>query len=74
MGMMTIDGIRVEFTDEANVLEAAKKAEELRGQYIVSLLERPKKLGKMLGRLEERGYAGYMVMGEGEEVKLFEKK
>ena len=62
------------FCEESNVLEAAKKAEELRGQYIVSLLERPKKLGKMLGRLEERGYAGYMVMGEGEEVKLFEKK
>ena len=62
------------FCDDGNLLDAALKAEELRGKYIVSLLERPKKLGKMLGRLEERGYAGYMVMGEGEEVKLFVKK
>lgn len=62
------------FCDEADVLEGAKKAESLRGEYVVSLLERPKKLGKMLGRLEERGYAGYLVLGEGDEVKLFEKK
>ena len=49
-------------------------AETLRERYIVSLLERPKKLGKMLGRLQERGYAGYLVLGEGEEVKFFESK
>ena len=49
-------------------------AESLRDRYIVSLLERPKKLGKMLGRLQERGYVGYLVLGEHEEVKYFESK
>ena len=62
------------FCDDANALEGAKMAETLRERYIVSLLERPKKLGKMLGRLQERGYAGYLVLGEGEEVKFFESK
>lgn len=34
-------------------------------------LPRPKKLGKALQRLEADGFAGYLVFGEGEEVKRF---
>lgn len=62
------------YCSESDLLGAAKKAEELREKYIVSLLERPKKLGKALGRMEERGYAGYLVYGEGDEIKLFTEK
>lgn len=62
------------YCSESDLLGAAKKAEELREKYIVSLLERPKKLGKALSRMEERGYAGYLVYGEGGEIKLFTEK
>lgn len=62
------------YCGESDLLGAAKKAEELREKYIVSLLERPKKLGKALSRMEERGYAGYLVYGEGDEIKLFTEK
>lgn len=62
------------YCSESDLLGAAKKAEELRVKYIVSLLERPKKLGKALSRMEERGYAGYLVYGEGDEIKLFTEK
>ena len=34
---------------------------------------RPKKLGKLLNRLEEQGFDGYLVYGEGEEPKMFRK-
>ena len=62
------------YCSESDLLGAAKKAEELREKYIVSLLGRPKKLGKALSRMEERGYAGYLVYGEGDEIKLFTEK
>ena len=62
------------YCSESDLLGAAKKAEELREKYIVSLLERPKKLGKALSRMEEREYAGYLVYGEGDEIKFFTKK
>lgn len=62
------------FCEDGDVLKGVKMAESLRDRYIVSLLERPKKLGKMLGRLQERGYVGYLVLGEHEEVKYFESK
>ena len=66
--------IALYYCSESDLLGAAKKAEELREKYIVSLLERPKKLGKALSRMEERGYAGYLVYGEGDEIKLFTEK
>ncbi len=59
------------FCDDKDVISGAKLAESFRGEYAVSLLERPKKLGKMLSKLEEKGYAGYIVSGEGCEIKFF---
>lgn len=47
------------------------KAEELRGNYMVSLFSRPKKLGKFLGKLEAQNFDGYMILGEADGVKLF---
>jgi histidyl-tRNA synthetase len=55
---------------EQDFAAAAKKARELRGEYDVSLFEFPKKLGKFLDRLTERGYYGFTVYGESEEIKL----
>lgn len=54
-------------------LDAVRLSEEMRAQYTVMLVERPKKLGKALARLEEGGFFGYRVMGEGEGLKLFQK-
>ena len=59
------------FCEEADAAKAAALAESLRATYSVSLLARPKKLGKALQRLEADGFAGYLVFGEGEEVKRF---
>ena len=51
--------------------KAYELAEELRKEYNVSILERPKKLGKYLDKLEKNNYYGYLVFGEGTEVKAF---
>ena len=51
--------------------KAYELAEELRKEYNVSILERPKKLGKYLDKLEKNNYYGYLVFGEGTEVKVF---
>ncbi len=53
--------------DEGQLVEACKVAEDLRGQgYVASLYIKPKKMGKFLGKLEERGYAGFVNVGQGE--------
>jgi histidyl-tRNA synthetase len=59
------------FCEEKDATQAAALAESLRASYAVSVLERPKKLGKALQRLQDGGYAGYLVFGEGTEVKRF---
>lgn len=51
--------------------DALKLAEKLRETYNVSLLERPKKLGKYLDKLEKQKYYGFLVYGETEEIKAF---
>jgi histidyl-tRNA synthetase len=59
------------FYGEEELMEAMRAAQEMRKAYIVSLMERPKKLGKALSRLQERGYAGYRVLGEADGIKFF---
>jgi len=58
--------------EEANYAECVAKAKELRAEYDVGLYERPKKLGKLLGRLENEGYWGALI-NPAEEIKVFEK-
>ena len=49
-------------------------ADALRAQgKIASLYIKPKKLGKFLNKLEERGYDGFLNVGVSEEVSMFEK-
>ena len=56
------------------VKDAVKAADALRAQgKIASLYIKPKKLGKFLNKLEERGYDGFLNVGVSEEVSMFEK-
>lgn len=59
------------FYDADTYAKALVFAESLRGEYMVSVMARPKKLGKQLNRLEEQGFDGYAVYGEEGNVKLF---
>lgn len=59
--------------DEGQLKEAVAEAEKLRKEgYVASLYIKPKKLGKFLGKLEERGYDGFINVGQGE-LSLFLK-
>ncbi len=40
-------------------MEVYAKAEELRGQYDVSIYKKPKKLGAFLNKLQAGGFAGF---------------
>ena len=57
--------------EEAQIEEAIRRAEELRGRYTVALYVRPKKTGKFLNRLEEQGFDGFQVLGRDEDVRFF---
>lgn len=59
------------FYDEENYAAALSYAEELRKDYMVSVIARPKKLGKFLNKLEQQGFAGFAVYGQEDGVKLF---
>lgn len=58
---------------EGQLKEAMTEAEKLREEgYAASLYIKPKKLGKFLGKLEERGYDGFISVGQGK-LGLFSK-
>ena len=59
------------FYDTQNYTEALSYAEELRKEYMVSVLKRPKKLGKFLNKIENQGFDGFAVYGEEDGIKLF---
>ena len=60
--------------EEGQLKDAVKAADALRAQgKIASLYIKPKKLGKFLNKLEERGYDGFLNVGVSEEVSMFEK-
>ncbi len=59
------------FYDADTYADALKYAEELRTDYMVSVIARPKKLGKFLNKLEQQGFAGFAVYGQEDGVKLF---
>lgn len=59
--------------NEEEAVSAMKLAETLRQNGdSVGLYSRPKKMGKLLNRLQEQGFDGYLVYGETEQPKLFE--
>lgn len=59
------------FYDADTYAQALSCAEELRQEYVVSVIARPKKLGKFLNRLETEGYDGFAVYGQEDGVKFF---
>lgn len=59
------------FYDADTYTEALIYAEDLRKDYIVSVIARPKKLGKYLNKLEAQGFDGFAVYGQEDGVKLF---
>lgn len=59
--------------EEGNVTAAYETAEKHRAQgYICSLYVKPKKMGKFLNKLEERGYKGFINVEQSAEISLFE--
>ena len=62
------------FYDADTYAEALIYAEDLRNDYIVSVIARPKKLGKYLNKLEAQGFDGFAVYGQEDSVKLFGEK
>ena len=59
------------FYDKDNYADALAYAENLRDEYMVSVIARPKKLGKFLNKLEQNEFDGFAVFGESDGVKLF---
>ncbi len=59
------------FYDAENFADALKYAEDLRKDYMVSVMARPKKLGKFLNKIEQQGFNGFAVYGQEDGVKLF---
>ena len=55
--------------DRDDFVDAYKKADELRSEYDVTVLEKAKKVGKQLARLEERGFAYYYNKERSEELQ-----
>ena len=64
--------------NEGDYVSAATAADEFRGEYDVTICARLKKLGKQLARLEERGFCGYVDIGDenadGAVLKLFSER
>ncbi len=56
--------------DEGKFVDCQKFALTLQKEYDTSLFLRPKKLGKLLDKLETEGYFGFVVFGENE-IKPF---
>lgn len=59
------------FYDKDNYADALVYAENLMNEYMVSVIARPKKLGKFLNKLEQNEFDGFAVFGEADGVKLF---
>ena len=58
---------------EEDYASAYKTACELKDDYLVSIFEKPKKLGKFLDKLQSDAYCGFCYAGEIVEINLFDK-
>lgn len=59
--------------NEGEIKEAILEGNRLREKYNIRLLSRPKKLGKLLDKLEAQGFSGYFAIWQAEEgVKKFD--
>ncbi len=53
------------------ITEAILHTESLREKYEVALFERPKKVGRLINRMQERGLSGFVYADNPEEIRLF---
>ena len=58
---------------DGEVVAAIKKADAYRSEYDVTLYEKPKKIGKLFGKLEEAGFYGCLILDEAAEIKVLQK-
>lgn len=49
--------------DDADIVEAIREAERLRGEYDAVIYEKPKKLSKYLDKISAKGYYGFCFLG-----------
>lgn len=56
--------------EAGKALDAVRAAEALRESYDVALFEKPKKLGKLLSKIEAAGFDGFHVLGETAEGEI----
>ena len=56
-----------------DVVNAIKKADEFRTEYDVTLFEKPKKVGKLFGKLEDSGFYACLITDESNELKILQK-
>lgn len=59
--------------DAGMITEAIRDTEPLREEYEVTLFERPRKVGRLINRLEERGFSGFVYADNPGEIRLFER-
>lgn len=57
------------FVDETNLAEGFKLAQNLRENYVVSVLRSPNKLGKYLNKLKDAGFTHFVNLAQGQEIK-----
>lgn len=56
-----------------DVVNAIKKADEFRTEYDVTLFEKPKKVGKLFGKLEDAGFYACLITDESGKLKILQK-
>ena len=59
--------------DNENFVECFKYAKGLKENYSISIFEKPKKLGKLLAKLEEENFKYYVVFEEEKQIKQLKK-
>ncbi len=59
---------------ENDIVEAVRTADTYREKYDVTLFEKPKKIGKLFGKLEEAGFMGCLITDESKDIKVFGNK
>ena len=55
--------------NDTNFIESLEYQKVLQNEYITGLFEKPKKLGKLLFKLENEGYFGFVLLENGKEIK-----
>ena len=58
--------------DAEDIKGALKQVDIFREEYDVALYEKVKQVGKLIDKLENAGFDGFYILGQSEEIKMFE--